>query len=391
MAEKADYYELLGVSRTASAEDIKKAYRKLAMKYHPDRNPGNSKAEQKFKEISEAYEVLSDPQKRQQYDQFGHEGVRSTFGPGGFDFQRDFTHFDDLQDILGSLFGAGGLGDLFWKTERRKTRTGPERGADLRFDLEIDLEEAAFGSHRELTIPLAGECPDCGGTGVPPGVSAERCRQCGGSGMVVSGGGFFQIRQTCPICGGAGTLVTRPCSTCRGSGRVKTRRKLTLRIPRGVETGSRLRLTGKGEGGLRGGPPGDLYVVIHVTQHEIFERRGDDLFCEVPVPFDILALGGEVEVPTVDGIAKIKVSSGTESGRVFRLRGKGIPNLEGRGRGDLHVRLVAEVPVNLDARQRKLLKDFTDMRQASNYPAFRRFGERMQAFLDRKAALERDT
>ncbi|MDI6775417.1 MAG: molecular chaperone DnaJ [Verrucomicrobiota bacterium] len=389
MTEKKDYYELLGVSRTASADEIKKAYRRLAMKHHPDRNPGNSVAEQKFKDISEAYEVLSDASKRRQYDQFGHEGMRSSFGPGGFDFYRDFTHAEDLQDILGSFFSDGGLGDLFGGGGRRRSRTGPQRGADLRFDLEIDLEEAAFGSRREVTIPLSDECATCSGSGVAPGSRRETCRHCGGRGAIVSGGGFFQVRQTCPVCGGAGTLVTRPCASCGGSGCVKARKKITLRIPKGVETGSRLRLADKGEGGARGGPPGDLYVVIRAAPHDVFERRGDDLFCEVPVPFDIAALGGEVEVPTVDGFAKLKLASGTETGRVFRLRGKGMPNVEGCGRGDLHARIVVEIPTNLDSRQKKILKDFVDARHESNYPASQQFMRRAQAFLDRKAAIEK--
>ena len=391
MAERKDYYELLGVGRASSADEIKKAYRKLAMKYHPDRNPGDAEAEQKFKDISEAYEVLSDANKRQQYDQFGHDGLRSTFGPGGFDFHRDFTHAEDLQDILGSIFGEGGLADLFGGGGRRRSRTGPQRGSDLRFDLEVEMEEAAFGSRREITLPLNEECPTCAGSGVAPGSRRENCRHCGGRGAVVSGGGFFQVRQTCPVCGGAGTIVTRPCGSCGGSGRTKVKKKITLRIPKGVETGSRLRLPGKGEGGLRSGPPGDLYVIIRVAPHELFERRGDDLFCEVPVPFDVAVLGGEVQVPTIDGYAKLKLAPGTETGRVFRLRGKGFPNVEGYGHGDLHVRVVAEVPVDLDAGQRRALKEFADARREENYPTVKRFEERAQAFFDRKGAIEKES
>ena len=282
MANKQDYYELLGASRSASPEELKKAYRKLAMKYHPDRNAGDKAAEEKFKELSEAYEILSDPKKRQQYDQYGHDGLKSQFGPGGFDFGRDFTHGADLQDILGNLFGGGGGGggggmfdDFFGGGGRRQGSRpgGPQQGADLRFDIEIDFEEAAYGSEREITLPVSVQCDPCTGSGVTPGSKRETCRQCGGQGSVISGGGFFQVRQTCPVCGGQGTMVTNPCKKCGGTGRVKTRKRITLKIPHGVETGSRLRLTGKGEGGVRGGPAGDLYVVIRVKAHTLFRRR----------------------------------------------------------------------------------------------------------------------
>lgn len=388
MASKQDYYELLGIGRGADAAEIKKAYRKLAMKYHPDKNPGDKEAEARFKDISEAYEVLSDPRKKEQYDRFGHDGMKSTFGPGGFDFARDFTHAADVQDILGSIFGDGGgfFDDLFGGG-RRRSRTGPQRGADLRFDLEIDLEEAAFGSEREVTLPMDVECSKCNGSGVAAGARKETCKHCGGNGQVVTGGGFFQFRQTCPVCGGGGQVVTHPCSGCEGTGRTKSRKRLTMRIPSGVETGSRLRLTGKGEGGARGGPPGDLYVVLHVRAHDLFERRGDDLFCAVPVPFEDAALGGIIQVPTVDGYAKLKLSAGTESGKVFRLRGKGLPSVEGYGRGDLHVRVVAEVPSRLSSKQKKILKEFREESSDSNYPDREKFRERAEAFFERKAAM----
>jgi len=390
VAGKQDYYELLGVKRNASEGDIKKAYRKLAMKYHPDKNPGDKEAESRFKEISEAYEILSDPSKRQQYDRFGHEGLKSAFGPGGFDFARDFTHAADLQDILGSLFGeGGGLFDDFFGGGRRRTREGPQKGSDLRFDLEIDLEEAAFGSERSVTLPMNQDCAKCHGSGVASGSRRETCKQCGGRGAVVAGGGFFQVRQTCPVCGGVGTIVRNPCRTCQGTGRVKTKKRLTLKIPKGVETGSRLRLAGKGEGGAHGGPPGDLYVVLHVAKHDVFGRTGDDLYCEVPVPFETAALGGEIQVPTIDGYAKLKLAEGTESGKVFRLRGKGIPNVEGYGRGDLHVRVVAEVPVKLSSKQKKVLGEFLQQRSESNYPEDKAFRRRADAFYERKQALEK--
>lgn len=391
MAQKRDYYEVLGVDRGASADEIKKAYRRLAMKYHPDQNRDDADAEHRFKEISEAYEVLSDERKREQYDRFGHEGVKSAFGPGGFDFARDFTHASDLQDILGSLFGDGGgfFGDIFGGGSRRSSH-GPQRGSDLRFDLEIDLEEAAFGSERDIALPLSAECDTCSGTGVKPGKQRETCRRCGGRGAVIAGGGFFQVRQTCPACSGAGTVVTHPCDTCEGSGRVRTRKRLTLRIPKGVETGSRLRLTGKGDGGARGGPAGDLYVVLSVREHELFKRQGDDLFCEVPVPFDTAALGGEIQVATLDGYAKLTLSHGTETGKVFRLRGKGIPSVEGHGRGDLHVRVIPEVPVKLSSKQKKLLREFQEQESDANYPGRARFRKTAEAFFERRAAMVGD-
>jgi molecular chaperone DnaJ len=392
VATKQDYYELLGINRSASPDELKKAYRKLAMKYHPDRNQGDAAAEAKFKEVSEAYEVLSDAKKRQQYDQFGHDGLKSSFGPGGFDFGRDFTHGADLQDILGSIFGGGGGGifdDFFGGGRRRGGRPGgPQPGADLRFDIEIDFEEAAFGSEREITLPVSVECETCTGSGVTPGSKRETCRQCGGQGSVISGGGFFQVRQTCPVCGGQGTLVTDPCGKCSGSGRVKTRKRITLKIPRGVETGSRLRLAGKGEGGVRGGPAGDLYVVIRVKPHAVFRRREDDLFCEIPVAFEVLALGGDIQVPTIDGFARLKIAAGTETGKVFRLRNKGMPNVEGYGRGDLHVQIMPEVPVKLNGKQKKALADFKSHVDDSNYPSAKRFREQAEAFLERKKAME---
>jgi len=390
VAQKKDYYELLKVSRTASLDEIKKSYRKLAMKYHPDRNPGDAAAEAKFKEISEAYEVLSDSSKKQQYDQYGHDGLKSAFGPGGFDFSRDFTHMSDLQDVLGSIFGDGGGGlfdDFFGGGGRRRSRNGVQQGADLRFDLEIDFEEAVFGSEREITLPMTEECAKCRGSGVALGSSKETCRQCGGRGAVVAGGGFFQVRQACPSCGGSGTVITSPCISCQGSGRIKVRKKLTLKIPQGVESGSRLRLAGKGESGFNGGPSGDLYVVLHVREHEIFQRRGDDLYCEVPVSFEAAAGGGDIEVPTIDGSAVLKLSPGTESGKVFRLKGKGVPNVEGYGRGDLHVRVVPEVPMRLSGRQRKALSDFAALVDNSNYPDREKFLRKVEGFYNRKKTM----
>lgn len=393
MATKRDYYEVLGVGRTAAADDIKKAYRKLAMQYHPDRNPGNKAAEEKFKEISEAYEVLSDEGKRKQYDSYGHAGMKSTFGPGGFDFSRDFTHFSDIEDILGTFFGGGGgmFDGMFGEHGGRSRGTGPQQGSDLRFDLEIDLEEAAFGSEREITLPVAEDCVTCRGTGAAPGTQRQTCKQCGGRGVIVSGNGLFQMRQTCPICGGSGQVVVHPCRSCNGTGRVKNRRRVTLRIPKGVDTGARLRLAGKGEPGLRGGPDGDLYVILHVRRHELFERHEDDILCAVPVPFDIATLGGEIEVPTLDGFAKLKIPPGTESGRLFRLRDRGMPKLNDYGRGDMHIRADVEIPSNLSSQQKKLLMAFQASVSSSNYAATEHVRKLADRFYERKNSLDKDS
>ncbi|MDX9866617.1 MAG: molecular chaperone DnaJ [Kiritimatiellia bacterium] len=395
MATKRDYYDVLGLGKNASAEEIKKAYRKLAMKYHPDRNPDNKEAAEKFKEVCEAYEVLSDAGKRQRYDQFGHEGMKSAFGPGGFDFGRDFSHMQDidLQDILGSFFG-GGFGDLFGGGGggRRRSRNpeAPQRGDDLRFDLEIDLEEAIFGSEREVDLSVHDACPTCQGRGTASGSGRETCRQCGGHGVVIVGGGFIQMRQTCPVCHGEGTIIRNPCKTCGGAGRVKVPRHLALRIPKGVETGSRLRLSGKGESGLRGGSPGDLYVVLHVREHELFQRQDDDLACTVFVSPVTATLGGDIDVPTPDGHARIKLPAGTPNGKVFRLRDKGMPNLNG-GTGDLHVRVEIEVPVRLSSRQKKALEEFAGQTTADNFPETAKQNKAADTFFARRDALRKHT
>jgi molecular chaperone DnaJ len=361
------------------------------MQYHPDRNQGDKSAETRFKEVSEAYEVLSDDNKRRQYDQFGHEGMRSTFGPGGFDFSRDFTHVSDLQDLFGSLFGDGGgtFEDVFGGGGRRAGRTGPQQGADLRFDLEIEFEESVFGVQREITLPISEQCGVCNGSGSETGSKEETCKHCGGRGAVVASSGFFQVRQTCPVCGGKGKVIIKPCKECRGNGRVKTRKRMTLRIPPGVETGSRLRLAGRGEGGVRGGPAGDLYVILHVKPHSFFQREGNDLYCEVPVPFDVAALGGDVEVPTLAGMARLRIDAETETGRVFRLRGKGAPSVEGHGYGDLNVKVVIEVPARLSSKQKKALKDFSDQCTGDNYPQAKKLHEQAEAFMKARDDLKR--
>ncbi len=395
MADKRDYYEVLGVSKTASADEIKSAYRKLAMKWHPDRNPDNPEAKAKFQEASEAYEVLSNPEKRQRYDQFGHQGVN--FGPGGFDFGRDFSHFQDvdLGDILGAFFGGGGrfggFGDLFGGGggRRRADPNAPERGDDMTMELEIDFEEAIFGSERELNLTLPDQCQDCHGTGAARGSSRKTCPTCNGRGQVISGGGFFQVRQTCPACGGSGTVIEKPCTTCRGSGQVRAPRKLTLRIPKGVDTGARLRLSGKGAGGLRGGEPGDLYVVLHVRPSEIFEREDNDLYVNVPVSPFLAALGGSVDIPTPEGVANVNLPAGTPNGKMLRLRGKGVTDLRGGPAGDLVARIVFEVPQRLTGKQRGAMEDLAKSLDDSNFPDAQTFAKRLESFYGRKEKLNK--
>ena len=390
MATKRDYYEVLGVNKSASADELKKAYRKLAMQFHPDRNPDNKEAADKFKEICEAYEVLSDTDKRQRYDQYGHDGMKSAFGPGGFDFGRDFTHSGDFQDVFESLFG-GGFGDLFGGGGGRRKSRNPnaaQQGNDLRFDLEIDFEEALFGSEREVDLTVNDACETCKGTGAASGATREPCRQCGGHGFVVVGGGFIQMRQTCPVCNGEGSIIRNPCKKCGGTGRVKTPRHIALRIPKGVETGSRLRLSGKGESGLRGGPAGDLYVVLHVREHDVFQRQDDDLACTVYVSPVVAAIGGDINIPTPDGHARIKLPAGTPNGKVFRLRDKGMPSLNG-GCGDLHVRVEIEVPAHLSSKQRKLLEEFAAQTTPDNFPEASKQNKQVDTFFARRDALRK--
>ena len=391
MAEKRDYYEVLGVSKTASADELKSAYRKLAMKWHPDRNPDNPEAKEKFQEASEAYEVLSNPEKRQRYDQFGHQGVN--FGQGGFDFNNATA---DFGDIFASIFGGGGggspFGDMFGGMfgggrRRRADPNGPQAGDDMSMELEVDFEEALFGSERTLELTVPDQCPECHGSGAAAGAKRVTCPTCHGHGQVVGGAGFFQIRQTCPKCGGSGTVVEKPCGKCRGSGQVRTPRSITLRIPKGVDTGSRLRLSGKGAGGLRGGQPGDLYVVLRVRPSEIYEREDLDLAVDVPVSPILAALGGEVEIPTPEGIATVKLAAGTANGKLLRLRGKGVPDLRGGPAGDLVARVVFEVPQRLTGKQRGLLEDLAKSLDDSNFPGRRDFSSRLKTFYSRKDKL----
>ncbi len=344
---KRDYYEVLEVSRTASDQEIKSAYRKLALKYHPDRNPGDKAAEDRFKESAEAYAVLADTDKRHLYDRFGHAGLGGA--ATGFD-PNTFTGFEDILGGLGDIFG---FGDVFGGARRR---AGPQRGADLRYDLEISFDEAARGAETSIQIPRQETCEACSGSGASPGSKPTSCPQCHGRGQLRYQQGFFTVARTCGQCRGTGSIISKPCTTCRGVGRVQQDRKLTVRIPAGIATGQRLRLSGEGEAGPGGGPPGDLYVVIDVQEHPFFERQGNDLHCEIPLNFPTLALGGEIRIPTLDGTQAFDIPEATETGTTFRVRGKGMPDVSGRGRGDLLVTVKVTTPKKTTKEQRKLLE-----------------------------------
>ncbi len=340
---KRDYYDVLGVAKTASDAEIKSAYRKLALKFHPDRNPGSKDAEEKFKAAAEAYAVLADADKRAAYDRYGHQGVGGA--TGGF----DPTVFAGFEDILGGLGDVFGFGDIFGGGRRR---AGPQRGADLRYDLEIGFLESARGLDTTIQIPRLEPCGTCNGSGAAPGTKPARCPQCQGRGQLRYQQGFFVVSRTCGQCGGSGHIIHDPCSACRGTGQVTRDRKLTVKVPAGIASGQRLRLSGEGEIGALGGPPGDLYVVVQVQAHEFFRRDADDLFCQVAVNFPTLVLGGAIRVPTLDGDDEVRIPEGTEAGTVFRLRGKGMPSVTGRGRGDLHVMVQPRTPKKLSKDQR---------------------------------------
>ena len=371
---KRDYYEILGVAREAGEEEIKKSYRKLALKYHPDRNPGDKAAEESFKEVGEAYEILSDPQKRAAYDQYGH----AAFDPRSRGF-RGGGGFHDPFELFREVFGGGSIFDELFGGGRVDP-TAPQRGADLRYDLEIAFEESAHGTEKEITFTKLDACDTCRGSGQEAGSKVKTCPTCGGRGQVVTSRGFFSIAQTCSRCGGAGRVVEKPCRDCRGSGRRERRANVKIRIPAGVDTGTRLRVGGAGEGGVRGGPPGDLAVVLHVKSHEIFERQGDDLFCEVPINFAQAALGAEIQVPTLGGKADLKVPAGTQPGTVFSLKGKGVKNVQGYGYGDLHVRVLVEVPTRLNAAQKAKLQEFSDLCDGEVNPIGKSFFEKAKNF-----------
>ena len=343
---KRDYYEVLGIKKNAANDEIKKSYRRLAMKHHPDRNTEDSEAESKFKEAKEAYEVLSDSDKRAAYDQFGHDGVRG--GPPGGGFSAE--GFGDIfGDVFGDIFGGG-----------RRSRSQVFRGADLGYELRLDLEKAVSGDSVTIEVPTQVTCEECHGSGAAKGSEPVKCMTCGGAGQVRMQQGFFAIQQTCPACKGAGTVITNPCSNCHGRGRVSKSKRLSVKVPEGVEDGDRIRLSGEGEAGRNGGPPGDLYVEIRVSPHKIFHRSGADLSCEVPISFGTAALGGEIELPTLDGHVSLKIPAGTQSGKNFRLRGKGVTTVRDRRRGDLFARVAVETPINLTAEQESFLRSFDD-------------------------------
>lgn len=345
---KRDYYEVLGVERGSSDADLKKAYRRLAMKHHPDRNPGDKASEDMFKEANEAYEVLSDSSKRAAYDQYGHAGVDPSMGGGGAGFGG--ANFSDIfGDVFSDFFGGGGRGG---------SRGGAQRGSDLRYTLELNLEEAVRGTTVSIRVPTLVNCKPCDGSGAKKGSAPVTCPTCGGIGQVRMQQGFFSVQQTCPRCHGQGKIISDPCESCRGEGRVEEYKTLSVKVPAGVDTGDRIRLSGEGEAGTQGGPTGDLYVVISVREHDIFQRDGKHLYCEVPISFTEAALGGELEVPTLDGRVKLKIPEGTQTGKQFRLRGKGVAPVRGGGAGDLMCRVAVETPVNLSRRQRELLEEF---------------------------------
>lgn len=381
--EKRDYYEILGAPKDARAEDIKKAYKKLAFKYHPDKNPGKEKeAEEKFKEVSEAYEVLSNQQKRATYDQFGHAGMEGAFGGSGFNWS-NFTHFDDLRDIfedfnLSDIFGGFGESVFGAKFGTTTGRHGPRRGASLRYQLELDFMEVASGIEKTISIERSEACSMCRGSGAKPGSKKKTCPECRGSGQIMMSSGFFSISSVCSGCNGEGVLITSPCSKCNGSGRVKVTRKIKVKIPKGVNTGTRLRISGEGEAGVKGGARGDLYVDIYVKPHELFERHGDDILINVPITFPQAVFGAEIEVPTINSKVKMKIPAGTQSGKIFRLRGKGFPHLNLYGAGDEHVRVFVEIPESLTSEQRKALKDFERTLGDESTPMRKSFLERLK-------------
>ena len=369
MATKRDYYEVLGVNRDASEEDIKKAYRKLAMKFHPDRNPDSKESEDKFKEAKEAYEMLSEPEKRRAYDAYGHAGVNPQMGGmGGAGGGEGFGGFAEaFGDIFGDIFGGA------------RGRSNVYRGADLRYNLEVTLEQAARGTETKIRIPTLENCDTCHGTGSRPGTQPKTCSTCGGQGNVRLSQGFFSVQQTCPTCHGSGKMVSDPCTACKGAGRVKHHKTLSVKIPAGIDEGDRIRLGGEGEAGVNGGPPGDLYVVIHLKEHGVFQRDGDDLHCEMPVSFTTAALGGEIEIPTLDGQAKVKIAAETQTGQVLRLRGKGIKGVRSSSPGDLLCEIVVETPVRLTDRQRELLRELEEINRKDGD----RHNPRAKSFMDK--------
>ena len=374
---KRDYYELLGVNRDASEDEIKKAYRKLAMKYHPDRNPDNPKAEERFKEAKEAYEILSDVQKRAAYDQFGHAGVDPQAGMGGGGFSGGFGGAGSFSDTFGGIFD-----EIFGGGSRGGRSTNVYRGADLRYNLEISLEQAAFGTEKQIRIPTMEVCETCHGTGAKAGTQPRTCPACQGSGQVRLQQGFFSIQQACPKCHGTGKYIADPCKACQGAGRIRQHKTLAVKIPAGVNEGDRIRLSGEGEHGINGGPPGDLYVQVHLRPHAVFQRDGGDLHCEMPISFSTAALGGEIEIPTLGSTARLRIPEETQSGKIFRLRGKGIRGVRSQTFGDLLCHVVVETPVKLTERQKELLRELEE----SSLDNAERHNPRAKSFMDKVKA-----
>lgn len=376
----ADYYEILEVTREATDVEIKKSYRRLAVKYHPDKNPGNAEAEEHFKQISQAYSVLSDPQKRQMYDQYGEEAFTRGGGAGG---GGGFDPFDLFREAFGGRGGGGGIFDSFFGGAQRRDPNGPEDGDDLRYDLEIDFEDAVFGADRKIEFSRLAACDTCHGSGCEQGTSKKTCPRCHGHGQISVSQGFFTVMHDCPNCGGAGVIAEKPCKDCGGKGVRKTKRSVQLHIPPGVDTGTRLRVSGEGEPGLRGGSNGDLYVIMHVREHNVFKRSGSSVFCEVPISFAVAALGGEIEIPTVSGKATLAIPAGTQTGDKFLIRGKGMPSLRrGESRGDQQVQVFVEVPRKLTPGQKEALQHFDDLLkgQKGNQPLRESFLEKAKKF-----------
>lgn len=382
MASKRDYYEVLGVSKNATEDELKKAYRKLAIQHHPDKNPGDKQAEEKFKELSEAYEVLSTPEKRRIYDQMGHAGLGGGPGGGAGGFEGfDASHFNDIfSDIFGDFFGTGQRGRQGGRRGRGRSHGRP--GADLRTTVDVTFEEAAFGTAKTLSISKRIQCHTCEGTGAKPGTTPTTCSHCGGRGEVTFQQGFFAISRPCPQCNGEGQVISSPCTDCGGSGRKSKSSQIEVKIPAGVDTGQRLKLTGEGEAGERGGPPGDLYVVINVLEHEFFTREDFDIICQVPITVAQAALGAEIEVPTLTGKAKVKVPPGTQPDRILRLKGQGLAQLGAYGRGDQLIKLKVEIPQRLNAEQKELLRRFDQIEMESTHPNHYNFFKRMKNLFD---------
>ena len=379
MSRKRDYYEILGVERSVTEDDLKKAYRKLAVKFHPDKNPDDDSAEAKFKEVGEAYEVLSDASKRAAYDRYGHAAFQGGMGGGG-----GGGGFHDPFGVFREVFSGGGGGGIFEQFfgggGGGVDSSGRQRGSDLRYDLQISLEEAARGCEKEIEIRKLDACDPCGGSGAQKGSKAVACPTCRGRGQVVVSRGFFQVAQTCPACHGTGRIIEKPCHSCQGEGRVEKTSRVKIKIPAGIDSESRLRSTGGGEAGLRGGGSGDLYVVVHIKEHEVFTRNGMDLNCEVPIPFTTAALGGEIRVPTLDGAVSLKIPAGTQGGSTFRIRGLGMPALQGTAKGDILTYVQVEVPTRLDSEQREVLQKFAELCGEENNPIYKSFYDRVKSF-----------